>query len=225
MNIASGHLVIERGTKLIGQVRGAQRVEINGVAEGSVVSKVLVIGPQGQFSGDTTVEAAEVHGKLRGEITVRKLLSIGATGDVEGHVRYGQLAVQPGGNLIADVRNIPPELAGDFEIEVARGGRVAITPEDLHATDAEDGAEALTFTANNLLHGFVARADAPTAEVRSFTQADINSGNIIFVHDGAPTNLASFDVVVTDTGGASAGPPRPVTVRVHESAPAAVQSA
>ena len=215
MNATNGHMTIAPGTEFTGQVRGGERVEINGSADGTIVTKVLVVGQGGRFNGSIKVDTAEVHGQLRGDVTVRHLLTIGVTGDVEGDIQYGQLALASGANLVADLRNVPPELFGDFELEVERGGQTVITPEDLNATDADDGADALTFTATNLLHGHIAHASAPDAALAQFTQADINAGSIVFVHNGSVTNNAGFDVVVADAQGATAGPVRPVLVRVQ----------
>lgn len=215
MNATNGQMTIAPGTRFTGQVRGGERVVINGNADGTIVTKALVVGEGGRFQGSIKVDTAEVHGELRGDVTVRHLLTIGVTGDVEGDIQYGQLALASGANLVADLRNVPPELFGDFELEVERGGQAVITPADLKATDADDGADALTFTATNLLHGHIAHASAPDSPLAQFTQADINEGSIVFVHNGAVTNNAGFDVVVADAQGATAGPVRPVLVRVQ----------
>ena len=215
MNTTNGHMTIAPGTQFSGQVRGGERVEINGSADGTIVTKVLVVGEGGRFKGSIKVDTAEIYGELRGDVTVRHLLTIGVTGDVEGEIQYGQLALASGANLVADLRNVPPELFGDFELEVERGGQTVITPADLNATDADDSAAALTFTATNLLHGHIAHMTAPNEPLAQFTQADINAGSIIFVHNGAQTNNAGFDVVVADEQGATAGPLRPVLVRVQ----------
>ncbi len=215
MNATNGQMTIAPGTRFTGQVRGGERVVINGNADGTIVTKALVVGEGGRFQGSIKVDTAEVHGELRGDVTVRHLLTIGVTGDVEGDIQYGQLALASGANLVADLRNVPPELFGDFELEVERGGQAVITPADLKATDADDGADALTFTATNLLHGHIAHSSAPDLPLAQFTQADINEGSIVFVHNGAVTNNAGFDVVVADAQGATAGPVRPVLVRVQ----------
>lgn len=217
----NGTMIVSPDTQFTGHIRGGEGAEINGAADGSIVTKHLVVGKTGIFRGNVRVDTAEVHGKLRGDVVVKNLLTINASGDVEGDIQYGQLALAKGANLVADLRNVPPELAGDFELEVSRGGRVAITPEDLNATDADDGANALTFTATNLLHGHIAYANSPDDVLAQFTQADINAGNIVFVHSGVSTNNAGFDVEVKDAKGATAGPVRPVLVRVQQTAASA----
>ena len=209
-----GHLVLASGATFEGQLRGGQTVEINGHAEGTIVTSHVVIGESGAFKGSIKAHSAEIRGQLRGEAAVRDLLIVRASGDVEGRIEYGQLALESGSNFVAEVRNIPPELAGDFEMNVERGGQVAITPTDLKATDADDAVTQLTFTASNVFNGHLARAEAPATSIATFTQAEINAATIIFVHSGADSRNAGFDVMVADSDGATAGPARPILVRV-----------
>lgn len=213
--MSSGHMVIRAGDHLTGQIRGGERVDIEGTADGSIATKHLVVGKGGSFDGSVHVESAEIHGKLRGRVSVRNLLAITETGDVEGEIRYGQLSLAAGSKLVADLKNVPPELSGDFHLEVARGGSVKVTPEDIQATDADDSPEDLRFTVTNLLNGHLALADAPQEPLAQFTQADIDAGRIVFVHAGGETANAGFDISVADDDGATAGPPRPVFVKVE----------
>ena len=208
-------MIIAAGDQFVGQIRGGRLVEINGQVEGTIVTRRLLIGPKGQFKGSLKADEAIIHGLLRGEANVHKLLSISATGDVVGRISYGQLALERGGHLTADMRNVPPELAGDFELTVPRGGQVTITPSDLNATDADDAATALTYTASGVLNGYLARSEASDVAIEQFTQADVNAGAIVFVHDGAG-QAAGFDVIVSDDDGATAGGARPVLVRIED---------
>ena len=211
---STGLLKLGEGAAFSGQIRGAKQIEISGTVDGGIVAEHLVVAPGGLVEGNIRVQSAEIQGTLRGEIIVRHLLSIGASGDVEGNVRYGQLAMADGANLVAELRNVPPDVGGDFELVVSRGGQVAVTPSDLRATDVDDTPADLTFSVTLPRNGHVARADAPDAAIGQFTQADVNAGQILFVHDGSGSNVASFDVVVADDDGATAGVARPVMVRV-----------
>ena len=95
-----------------------------------------------------------------------------------------------------------------------RGGQATITPADLSATDVNDAATALTYTASGVLNGHLARAGEIDVAIHKFTQADINAGSIVFVHNGAGRS-AGFDVIVSDDDGATAGGARPVLVRIE----------
>src|SRR5262249_26260232 len=161
------------------------------------------IHPSGQCYGTVKTESAEVRGTLQGHVVVKHLISIRDTGSVSGNVQYGALAMEAGGNLSAEVRNVPPTLAGDLDVTVDRGQSVRITLEDLHAVDPDDDAKDLTFTVSNARNGFVALAGAPGRATAKFTQADLEGGRVSFKHDGTATQVASFDVVVADHAGAT----------------------
>jgi len=206
--VIGGDLVVQ------GAIRNAYEVEVWGSVLGAIAAERVVIHPGGRVVGTLDVGAADVHGLLDGRVRVRNLINIGTTGVVHGDVRYGQLALAPGGDLAAMVRNVPPELAGDFEMTVKRGRSIRVTSADLSASDVEDGADRLTYGVSHLANGFVALTSAPASAVQSFTQADIAKGSVIFVHDGTSGAMAGFDVELRDSQGATAGPPRHVSVAV-----------
>ncbi|MES0403790.1 MAG: cadherin-like domain-containing protein, partial [Hyphomicrobium sp.] len=51
--------------------------------------------------------------------------------------------------------------------------------------------------------------------VATFTQADLERGSVLFLHDGTDTPDASFDVVVADKAGATSGAAQTVKVAVR----------
>lgn len=209
-----GKAVIGADLVIYGDLRNAQDVEVLGSVIGSVDSDHVTIHPTGRVAGALNAGNAEVNGHLEGRIRVRQLINIGEQGIVRGDVRYGQLSLAAGGDLAASVRNMPPELSGDFEMTVRRGRATMVTPADLSASDAEDGAAQLTYHVSNVQHGFLALAAAPRIAVESFSQADIAAGRVSFVHDGGDEAVAGFDVLVMDSQGATSGAPRRVTVAV-----------
>ena len=156
----------------------------------------------------------------------RELLTVKSPAD--GIVYYGRcvqgnwptaaaLLTKPpkGGNLSAEVRNIPPSLAGDMQIEVSKGGSVPITLQDLSALDPDDSAKDLRFSICNVRNGYLSLASAPRRSVTSFTQADLETGQVSFVHDGRGSGPAAFDIVVADRSGGTSGAPQTVRVAVR----------
>ncbi|RLS75286.1 MAG: DUF2341 domain-containing protein, partial [Planctomycetota bacterium] len=82
-------------------------------------------------------------------------------------------------------------------LTITEGGAVILTATDLLSTDAEQSASQLTYTISGVSGGrfeFVANAGVA---ITSFTQADINSGAVRFVHDGNEA-APSYDVTVSD---------------------------
>lgn len=209
-----GNAVIGEDLVIQGDIRNGGEVEVRGQVVGSIAANRVIIHPGGRVSGTLTADAADVHGRLEGRIRVKHLISIGAGGEVHGDVRYGQLALAPGGDLAAEVRNIPPQLTGDFEMVVRRGRSVRIATADISAFDPDDDAEQIVYSVSNPEHGFVARGAAPAQPVARFTQAEIAAGAMIFVHDGTGSGMAGFDVLVSDSAGNSSGAARKVAVTV-----------
>ena len=212
----NGHRNAVIGEDLVirGELRNGGTVEVRGLIEGTIAAERVVIQPGGRVLGILKADSADVYGLMQGNVSVRQLLSIGGSGVVRGDVRYGQIMMAQGGELSGEMRNIPPEITGDFEVVVRRGRTVAITVSDIAAYDPDDAAGTLTFTVGRPTNGHVARTGAPRAAIERFTQAELLAGTILFAHDGNSEARASFDVVVTDKAGASSGAPRTVQVTV-----------
>lgn len=206
--------VIQADTVIKGEIRNCRQIEIHGYVEGELQAESVLIHESGTFYGTVKTDRAEILGSLQGDVFVRNLINIRSSGSVNGNVQYGQLAMEMGGNLSAELRNCPPTLAGDLNITVRRGGSVTITTEDLTAIDPDDGADALTYTISNVKHGHIAYSGASRVPIIKFGQLDIEAGRVVFVHDGSDTTMASFDALVADDDGATSGKPETVTVKV-----------
>ncbi|MEZ5907637.1 MAG: polymer-forming cytoskeletal protein [Hyphomicrobiaceae bacterium] len=206
--------IIAKDMVLKGEIRNCRRLEVHGYLEGNVSTELLLVHTDGKVFGTVKADNAEIHGSLQGTVRVRNLISIASDGSVVGSIQYGQLALASGGELSAEVRNVPPEIAGDLNLVVRRGRSVRVAAGDLTAVDPDDGAQSLTFSTSNIVGGFLAMAAAPDTAVTTFTQADIEAGNVFFVHDGSPGARAGFDVVVADAKGATSGGAQSVTVDV-----------
>lgn len=197
------------------ELRNCRQLEVFGYLEGDVAAKSVLVHPNGRLFGKVKSDNAEIHGTLQGEVVVKNLIDIRSGGDVSGNVRYGKLALEVGGNLTAEVKNVPPTLAGDLQIEVSKGGSVPLTLQDLNALDPDDSSKDLRFSISNVRSGYVVLASAPRKAVNSFTQADLEGGQVAFVHDGRSANPASFEIVVADSSGSTSGAPQTVRVAVR----------
>jgi cytoskeletal protein CcmA (bactofilin family) len=215
VNEYQGVLLVREDTIIKGEIRNCRQMEVYGYVEGNVATGSLLIHPNGQCYGTVKTESAEVRGTLQGDVVVKQLIKIRDTGSVSGNVQYGSLAMEVGGSLSAEVRNVPPKVAGDLDLTVSKGRSVLITLEDLHAIDPDDEAKDLVFSVSNPRNGFVTLANAPGRPAAKFTQADLEAGKVSFTHDGSRAPTASFDVVVNDHTGATSGRPQTVKVTVR----------
>lgn len=210
-----GTIVVGPDMAIRGQIRRCQLIEVLGYVEGEIAAQSVIVREGGKVFGKIKAESAEVHGELQGSAFVKNLMTIGRVGSVSGQIQYGQLAMELGANLSADVKNVPPAIFGDLDLTVARGQAVTVTVADLTAADPDDTADQLTYTVSKAVHGFVENASATGRPAASFSQADLEAGQIAFRHDGSGTGSASFDVIVADHTGATSGEPRTVHVTVR----------
>ncbi|WP_127076574.1 polymer-forming cytoskeletal protein [Rhodomicrobium lacus] len=207
--------IIQEDTIIKGKIRNCRQMEIHGYVEGELAAESVIVHQGGTFFGTLKTDQADVAGSLQGEVFVKNLISIRSSGVVNGNVRYGQLAMEMGADLSAELRNVPPKLAGDLDVTVKRGRSVVITTEDLTAIDPDDRADELSYAVSNASNGIVALAANAGVSVDRFTQADIEAGRVLFVHDGGDSNTASFDVLVSDESGANSGRAQTVHVNVR----------
>ena len=133
------------------------------------------------------------------------LPSFDITNEIEVTEKSGELI------LIEEVGQRWPGIAlqvldGVVAVEVLHGLHPS-EPIGLLVADVDLPADTLTYTV-------VAPPTHGTVN-GSFTQADLEAGKVIFVHNGATGPMAGFDVIVADNSGATSGPPKTVEVDVN----------
>ena len=197
-----------------GDVTSNGEIVVKGRVQGNLSAQSVEVGETGGVYGSLKAKDADVYGDVQGDVSIIGLIRIGQTGSVTGDVAYGRISMEQGGNLSATMRNVPPHLSGDLHVTVKRGGAVRITTVDLTAFDPDDSAKDLTYKVANPVGGRVALSADQATAVTQFTQADLEAGRVMFVHDGSAADTAGFDTVVTDSKGATSGEARHVTVDV-----------
>ncbi|CAM9402683.1 unnamed protein product [Bubo scandiacus] len=87
-----------------------------------------------------------------------------------------------------------PRLRVNAGLQLREGTTAAIGPHVLSAEDEDSPAEEVTYSIQPPANGKVVLRSAPGAEVRRFTQAQINNGLILFVHQGPLDGGFAFDL-------------------------------
>lgn len=97
-------LIVGPDIKMKGvEVTDCDTLVVEGRIEATLDSRVLLIAEQGVFSGIVAVDSAEIHGRLEGELTVRKQLVVHATGRLSGKIRYARIKVEEGAELSGEI--------------------------------------------------------------------------------------------------------------------------
>ena len=63
----------------------------------------FILGSTGSCKGEVQAESAVISGRFEGRLIVRARLLIKAGGQVRGSVQYGQVEIEPGGELQGDM--------------------------------------------------------------------------------------------------------------------------
>ena len=99
-------------------------------------------------------------------------------------------------------------------LSYTRGESVVLDNSNINVADVDDTAAEMNLTVSGVTGGQFERVSNPGVAITSFTQQDINSGNVRFVHDGvtvAAYSLTVVDEVLSDG---------PLTATITELAPA-----
>ena len=97
-------LVVGPDVKLKGaEILDCDTLVVEGRVEATMDSRVIRIAEHGSYTGKVSIDVAEIHGIFDGELTARSQLTIHATGQVSGKIRYGKLVIDEGGALCGDI--------------------------------------------------------------------------------------------------------------------------
>jgi cytoskeletal protein CcmA (bactofilin family) len=100
-------LIVGPNIKLKGvEITDCDTLVVEGRVEASMDSRVVQIAENGVFSGTVSIDVAEIRGRFEGELTARKHLVIYATGRVSGHIRYGKIRIEEGGEVMGDISTL-----------------------------------------------------------------------------------------------------------------------
>lgn len=96
-------------------------------------------------------------------------------------------------------KSAAPVISRNIGYQVAEGGSVALDKVHLAATDADTAKTSLVYTVTGgPSHGKLVRTSKPDSPVESFTQADLDSGAVRYVHDGSESSSDSFKFSLSD---------------------------
>jgi len=97
---AEKKLIVGKGLSLAGEITSCDVL----VVEGKVEAKLLEITEAGQFRGSVEIENADIAGRFDGQLVVHGRLTIRSTGRISGMVKYGELEINAGGQIIGELQ-------------------------------------------------------------------------------------------------------------------------
>ncbi|MGE4351835.1 MAG: polymer-forming cytoskeletal protein [Bdellovibrionales bacterium] len=98
-------LTVGKGLSLSGEISACDVLVVEGKVEAKLAEgKLLEITETGQFRGGVEIENADIAGRYDGDLTVHGRLTIRGTGRITGVIKYGELEVNAGGQIIGEMQ-------------------------------------------------------------------------------------------------------------------------
>ena len=94
---------------LKGEITSCDRLIVEGKVEASMTSKEIEISKSGVFNGTVDIDTADISGQFDGTMKARKRLVIRKTGCVTGTISYGEIEIEPGGEIGGSFKRIAGE--------------------------------------------------------------------------------------------------------------------
>jgi len=98
-------LTVGKGLSLAGEITSCDVLVVEGKVEAKLTDgKMLEITESGQFRGSVEIENADIAGRYDGQLVVHGRLTVRASGRISGMVKYGELEVSAGGQIIGELQ-------------------------------------------------------------------------------------------------------------------------
>jgi cytoskeletal protein CcmA (bactofilin family) len=98
-------LIVGKGLSLSGEITACDILVVEGKVEAKLTDgKMLEITESGQFRGSVEIESADIAGRYDGQLNVHGRLTVRGTGRVSGMIKYGELEVNAGGQIIGELQ-------------------------------------------------------------------------------------------------------------------------
>ena len=93
-------LTVGKDTEMSGEIATCDLLVVEGTVGANLRNgREIQIGRSGRFSGLAEVEDADISGEFSGKLVVRKRLIVRTDGKVDGEIFYGEIEVEPGGEI------------------------------------------------------------------------------------------------------------------------------
>lgn len=102
---AEKKLIVGKGLSLAGEITSCDVLVVEGKVEAKLTEgKLLEITEAGQFRGSVEIENADIAGRYDGQLVVHGRLTVRSTGRISGMVKYGELEINAGGQIIGELQ-------------------------------------------------------------------------------------------------------------------------
>ena len=97
--------IISEGSEFIGNVKTSGEIQIDGVLNGNVKAKQIVVGINGNVRGNLTASFSRILGKVEGEIRA-EVLEIVKTATVKGNLFKKTISIESGSKITGNINEL-----------------------------------------------------------------------------------------------------------------------
>ena len=97
-------VVIGNGVSIIGEIKKADEVQIDGEADVTMKTDNVVIGLSGKCKGNIETHNADIWGAFDGDLKASGTLTIQAEGNATGTIEYQSMQIKLGGKVSGDIK-------------------------------------------------------------------------------------------------------------------------
>ncbi|MEP3247804.1 MAG: polymer-forming cytoskeletal protein [Sneathiella sp.] len=117
-------LHVGRDIHLKGEITACDRLIVEGKVEASMNSNEIEISQSGIFNGEVIIDTADISGEFEGTLTARTRLIIRKTGRVSGDIQYGEIEIEPGGEISGNLSKTGQKSADQKKADVSLSDKV-----------------------------------------------------------------------------------------------------
>ena len=114
--------IISEGSEFKGNIKTSGEIQIDGVLNGNVRAKQVVVGVNGNVRGNVTANFLRICGKIEGEIRA-ETLEIVSSASVKGNVYKKTISMEAGSKIIGNINELEGATAKIFRIQKERAGK------------------------------------------------------------------------------------------------------
>ena len=114
--------IISEGSEFKGNIKTSGEIQIDGVLNGNVRAKQVVVGINGNVRGNVTANFLRICGKIEGEIRA-ETLEIVSSASVKGNVFKKTISIESGSKVIGNINELESTTAKIFRLQRKSPGK------------------------------------------------------------------------------------------------------
>ena len=114
--------IISEGSEFKGNIKTSGEIQIDGVLNGNVRAKQVVVGVNGNVRGNVTANFLRICGKIEGEIRA-ETLEIVSSASVKGNVYKKTISIESGSKIVGNINELESTTAKIFRLQRKSPGK------------------------------------------------------------------------------------------------------